>query len=139
MEVNGNSAACSELIRYFIPRKTQSYKSSVWHSEKQEQAGDWCVHCIGNRDVPVCAGCRPRARAQRKKELVRRMGRWRERARRGLNWLVAMTPLLICPELMLIPLASAQVTTEEYRGKAVYLRKIPDFVQWPAMEGSKAG
>ncbi len=55
-----------------------------------------------------------------------------------MNWLVAMTPLLVCLELTLIPLASAQVTTEEYRVKAVYLRKIPDFVQWPTMEGSKA-
>jgi hypothetical protein len=66
------------------------------------------------------------------------MGAWQERAKRSWRCVVAVTALLVCPECKLVPSACGQETTEEYRVKAVYLRKISDFVQWPAAEGAKA-
>jgi hypothetical protein len=45
----------------------------------------------------------------------------------------------ICLTLCYAGRVWAQSVTDEYRQKAIYLRKIPNFVEWPAERGDRSG
>lgn len=64
------------------------------------------------------------------------MRRWRRGLGEGWNCLTAVLLLGACLYCSVIPCARAQETTSEYRLKATYLIRIPDFIQWPTTVGA---
>jgi hypothetical protein len=65
------------------------------------------------------------------------MGKAKGKDQRCLWWGVAAALLQVCLGCGCVGQAYGQSQTDEYRLKAIYLRKLPKFVQWPAQDTVK--
>ncbi len=69
--------------------------------------------------------------------MAKEMGNAKENRAWRASWKVAAVLLQACLFGSLLGVAHGQTATPEYQLKAIYLRKIPNFVQWPAGDEQK--